>query len=214
MKVKWLGHASFLITTDKGVRIVIDPYTPGGPLKYGRINETADAVTVSHEHGDHSDTSSIKGNPQVLRGAGVHNVMGVEIKGVAVFHDTSKGSERGKDTIFRISADGVALAHVGDLGHLLSEKDLADLGPVDVLLLPVGGTYTIDAGEATKLVAQVKPKLVIPMHYKTKKCEYPLATVDGFLAGKSVRRLESSEIEVKKETLPKATEIVVLQHAM
>ncbi|MDO8491689.1 MAG: MBL fold metallo-hydrolase [Dehalococcoidia bacterium] len=215
MKIKWLGHASFLITTAKGVRIVLDPYTPGGPLKYGRINETADAVTVSHEHGDHSDASSIKGSPQVFKGAGVYTVKGVEVKGIAAYHDTSRGSEKGTNTMFRFSADGITVAHMGDLGHLLSDKDLAELGTVDVLLLPVGGFYTIDAAAATKLVAQVKPKVAIPMHVKNEKCEYPLATVEDFLKGKTnVKRLDSSEIELKKEALPKATEIVVLQHAM
>lgn len=215
MIIKWLGHASFLITTGQGVRIVLDPYTPGGPLKYGRINETADAVTVSHDHGDHSDTSSVKGNPQVLKGAGAHRVKGVEIKGVASYHDDSQGSERGPNTLFRIAADDISVAHMGDLGHALTEKDLADLGQVDVLIVPVGGFYTIDAASATRLVAQMKPKVAIPMHYRTKKCEYPIATIEGFIKGKdNVRRLDSPEIELRKETLPKTTEIVVLQHAL
>jgi len=215
MKVKWLGHASFLLTSDDGTRVVIDPYGPVEGLNYDPINETAEIVTVSHGHGDHNNVAAVKGNPEVVEGAGVKLARGIEFTGISTSHDTTQGSERGANTIFCFALDGVMVCHLGDLGHRLSDADVAQIGKVDVLLTPVGGHFTIDAAVATETCNALKPRVVVPMHFRTDKCAYPIADVEPFLEGRSnVRRAGDSEIELNKEKLPQATETVVLDHAM
>ncbi len=217
MKIKWYGHAAFLITSDQGVKIIIDPYEPGfmGQLNYGQIEDAADFVLVSHDHGDHNHTAPLPGSPQVVKGTGPKTVRGIPVKGIPAFHDQSKGSERGNNTIFVFTVDGIRTCHLGDLGHILNEKELAEIGPVDLLLLPVGGYFTVDAGEATKVVGQIKPKILIPMHFKTEKCGFPIAPVEDFLKGKAkVKRLGASETTIDPLSLPAATEILILDHAL
>lgn len=218
MKVKWLGHAAFIITSEKGVRIITDPYEPsgfGGTLNYGSIKEEADIVVVSHDHPDHNYLGEIRGSPEVVKGAGTHRVGEIEIKGVPAHHDASGGRERGNVTMAVFAVDGVRVCHVGDLGHQPTGQQLAELGPVDVLLVPVGGLYTIDASEATLLVERMAPRSVIPMHYRTDKCLFPISGVEDFLKGKeNVRRPGASEVEISKDKLPAQREIVVLEHAL
>jgi L-ascorbate metabolism protein UlaG (beta-lactamase superfamily) len=216
MKVKWLGHAAFLITSDEGTKIITDPYQPGMfGLNYGKIEETADIVVVSHDHPDHNHVQSVPGNPQVVKGSGTHKVKGIEFKGTPSYHDESNGKERGPNDIFCFMVNGVRICHMGDLGHTLSDRQMADIGEVDVLFIPVAGTYTVDAATAKKVVDQVRPRVVIPMHFKTDKCpSFPVTDAEPFLAGKTdVKRMDTSEVEFKKEELPTATEIVVLKHA-
>ncbi len=214
MKLKWLGHASFLLTSDSGTRIVTDPFKTGGPLSYAEINETADAVTLSHTHNDHNNPEAVKGNPKIIK-AGPETVKDVKISGVTTHHDDAAGQKRGHNTAFCFDIDGLHVCHMGDLGHELSDKQASDLGKVDVLLLPVGGYYTIDAAAATRVIEHIKPRIAIPMHYKTSKCTYPIATADEFLKGKkNVRRTAGSEIEIKAGKLPMGTEIVVLEPAL
>jgi L-ascorbate metabolism protein UlaG (beta-lactamase superfamily) len=215
MKIKYLGHASFLITSQDNKKIVIDPYSVGHGISYGEINETADIVTVSHAHGDHNNSASIKGSPTILHVAGTKTIKGIDIKGTPVFHDEAQGSKRGNNLIFCFNIDGMKLCHLGDLGHTLGPKQLSEIGPVDILLVPVGGFFTIDAREATTVAESVGAKVVIPMHYKTAKADYPIKPVDDFLLGKkNIRKLDSSEAEYTKETLPEKAEIVVLQPAL
>lgn len=210
MKIKWLGHASFLITADNGTRIITDPYIVGNGLGYGEIKEAADVVTVSHDHFDHNNVASVSGNPQVVKEPA--EAKGIKFEGVATYHDTSGGSERGNNTIFCMDIDGVKVCHLGDLGHPLSSQQVADVGKVDVLLIPVGGFFTIDAKVASEVCDKLNPRVIIPMHYKNEKCEFPISGVDDFLEGKgSVRKLDSSEAEFKAGALPAETEIIVLK---
>jgi len=213
MKIKWLGHASFLITSDSGIKIITDPYQPDERLKYGEINESADIVTVSHEHGDHNYVSAVRGNPEAIRGTA--KVKGIELKGIPAYHDDAGGSQRGKNTIFCFAVDGVRVCHLGDLGHPLSDKQVAELGSVDILIIPVGGSYTIDAKVAGQVCDKLKPKVIIPMHFRNDKCIFPIAGVDEFLQGKEgVSRLDISEVEFKQGELPATTKIVVLKPAL
>jgi len=218
MKIKWCGHATFLITSASGTTIVTDPYEPGGyngALAYGSIPDEINIAVVSHDHPDHNYVKALKGKPQVVKGKGTKAVSGIEFKGIPTYHDTTKGKERGQSTIFCFTVDGVRLCHLGDLGHTLSAKEVAEVGQVDVLMIPVGGFYTIDAKTATEVMHSLKPRLVIPMHVKTAKCSFPITTVDEFIAGKSnVKKLATSEIDVTKDTLPASTEIHVLTFAM
>jgi L-ascorbate metabolism protein UlaG (beta-lactamase superfamily) len=218
MKIKYFGHAAFLITSDAGVRIILDPYDPGAyreQLSYGPIKDPADIVLTSHDHGDHNGVKDIAGSPQIVKGSGTQTAKGITIKGVPTYHDSSKGSERGENTLFVLSVDDLKVCHLGDLGHVLGEKELRDLGPVDILLMPVGGLYTIDAKEATRVADQIKPRVIIPMHFRTRKCTFPIAPVDDFIKGKAnAKRPGASETAYTKSTLPKKAEIVVLEHAL
>lgn len=212
MKIKWLGHAAFLITSDSGVRIITDPYTTTDDIRYGSINETADIVTVSHEHTDHNNAAAVQGNPQVIRSTA--EARGIKFKGITAYHDEARGSQRGNNTIFCFEVDGVKVCHMGDLGHILSDAQLAEVGKVDVLLIPVGGYFTIDAKAASQVVNQLKPRVIIPMHYKNDKCRLPIKEVDAFLSGKdNVTRLDASEVEFKAGKLPARTQIMVLKPA-
>lgn len=214
MKIKWLGHASFLITGERGTRIITDPYTPAGGLKYAPINESADIVTISHEHSDHNNLASVKGNPQAVRGTVSTTIKGIEFKGIPTHHDTTEGKERGSNTVICFTVDGFRVCHLGDLGHALTERQVAEIGEVDVLLSPVAGSYTIDAKEATELIAKLKPKVVIPMHFKNPKCDFPITTVDEFTQGKkNVRVMDTSEVEFKKGAVPE-NQIIVLKPAL
>jgi L-ascorbate metabolism protein UlaG (beta-lactamase superfamily) len=217
MKVKWLGHACFLITSESGLRIITDPYTPGAfGLDYAPPAETADIVTVSHEHSDHNNVAAVKGNPEVVRGVGSHEAKGIQFKGIATAHDESAGKQRGSNTIFCFALDGLKVCHLGDLGHELSDQTVADIGDVDVLLIPVGGNFTIDAIVANGVCKKLAPKLIIPMHYKNARCPtFPVAGVEEFTREREqVKATPGSEIEVKKEELPATTETIVLKPAL
>ena len=215
MKVKWFAHASFLITSDSGVRIITDPYTSGSGLDYGDIKETADIVTVSHGHGDHNNAATVRGNPKLVNQSGITEAKGIKFKGVPTYHDEEKGKARGNNIIFCFEVDGIKMCHLGDLGHQLSAQQVAELGKIDILFMPVGGYYTIDAKVASQIAGQLAPKVLIPMHYKTNKCGYPITGVEEFVTGKkAVSQLNTSEVEFKPGQLPASTEIMVLTPAL
>jgi L-ascorbate metabolism protein UlaG (beta-lactamase superfamily) len=215
MKVKYLGHATFVITSNRGVKIITDPYETGPDLTYGEITESADIVTVSHGHHDHNNVAAVKGNPEVVSRAGRSVVKGIEFNGVASYHDEAGGRLRGGNIIFCFEVDGVRVCHLGDLGHRLDDKQLKELGSVDVLLIPVGGNYTVDAKVATEVCNQLKPRVVIPMHYRTEKGLAGISGVEGFLSGKAnVSRPGSSQAEFKPGELPATGQIIVLKPAL
>jgi len=214
MKIKCLGHACFLLTSEQGLRVITDPYTAGGGINYSPIKEAADVVVVSHGHADHNNVSAVRGKAEVVRGTGIRTAKGVQFRGIATYHDTSQGKQRGTNTVFCFSLDGIRLCHLGDLGHLLSQAQISEIGAVDILFIPVGGFYTIDAAGASRVCEQLKSKVVIPMHFKTPQCTYPIAGVDDFLRNKeNVKKMDYSEIEFRLEELPIVTEIVVLKPA-
>lgn len=213
MKIKYLAHAAFLIVSESGVRIITDPYETSPGLKHGAIQETADIVTVSHEHGDHNNVGAVRGTPKAVRANA--EVKGIKFKAIPTAHDDRGGSQRGKNTIFCFEVDGVNICHAGDLGHILSEEQVKNIDKVDVLMLPVGGFFTIDAKTATRVCDQLKPEVVIPMHYKTDKLDFPIAGVDEFLKGKdNVMITSRSEIELKAGALPAAMQIMALKPSL
>ncbi|MFC1956094.1 MBL fold metallo-hydrolase [Chloroflexota bacterium] len=214
MKIKWLGHATFLITSANGTRIMIDPYDPVGVLNYDKINEPADIVTVSHDHFDHNNVAAVRGNPEVVKTTA--ETKGISFMGIPSYHDETEGKQRGENTIFCFEADGVKICHLGDLGHELNAKQVTDIGKVDLLFIPVGGFYTIDAKTARRVCDQLKPRVIIPMHYKNARCkDSPISDVSEFLQGeKNVKQLNTSEIEVKSKELTTDTQIMVFEPAL
>jgi L-ascorbate metabolism protein UlaG (beta-lactamase superfamily) len=215
MKIKYVGHACFLVTTGGGTRIITDPYESGsydGAVKYRPVDDAADIALVSHGHPDHNHVAGVPGSPRVVDEPGKTAARDVSILGVPCWHDTSGGSERGANIIFRIEADGLSVCHLGDLGHPLDTGTADSLLPVDVLLLPVGGFFTVGNEQADGIMGALSPKLVIPMHYRTAGVDFPIAPVEDFLEGRDgVRYGEGSEVEFLQDDLPGG--ILVLEPA-
>ncbi|MCE5313665.1 MAG: MBL fold metallo-hydrolase [Armatimonadota bacterium] len=218
MRIQFLGHASFLITTSAGTKILTDPYNPGaypGVISYSVFDEPVDIVTISHEHNDHKAVHLIKGHPMVIRGNGKFSAHGVEFWGVETFHDAQHGAKRGRNTVFIISADDLRIAHMGDLGHVLTADQASEIGTVDIVMIPTGGNFTIDARQAATVAGQIGAKIVIPMHYRTAKCAFDIAGVNEFTEGKpNVTLQKSSVLEVAAGQLPAAQQIIVLEPAL
>ncbi|HUV04394.1 MAG TPA: MBL fold metallo-hydrolase [Armatimonadota bacterium] len=218
LTIKWLGHACFLITTMAGTNIVIDPFEPTVGYKAPAVK--ADVVFVSHEHFDHNAVGLLRGNPRVIgplsgrtpeRGTIKIGSDRIRYLCTAANHDSSGGKQRGTVTISVIEADGVRICHLGDLGHILSPSQVKAIGRVDVLMIPVGGIYTIDGRQAKQVVQQLKPKYVIPMHYKTPALKISLNTADEFLKGYK-RVKHADKLRVSKGSLPEETTVVVLKY--
>ncbi len=164
MDITYLGHSSFKLK-GKTASVITDPFDP----KFvGLKSPSCDAeiVTISHNHNDHNQSQLVKAVRMVINGPGEYEVSGVSIIGIASFHDTKKGEQRGENTIYVFEIDGLRMAHLGDLGEELSDEMISQLGNIDVLMIPVGGEYTIGAKEAVKVIGEVDPYFVIPMHYK------------------------------------------------
>jgi L-ascorbate metabolism protein UlaG (beta-lactamase superfamily) len=217
MKIKWYGHAAFLLISKDGLKVITDPYESGafgGALSYGVIPDEADVVTVSHDHADHY-TSPLKGKPHIINKEGKVTVKGIEFIAIPTFHDPSKGKERGKNLLICFIIDGIKVCHCGDLGHRLNKNELNQVGRVDLLLIPVGGFYTLEPPDAIKVCQDINPRLIIPMHYKTEKCNFPIVGVEEFLKSwKEIKRMKSSELELETTELPSKTEVITLKYAL
>lgn len=214
--VRWYGQSFFTLTRADGFTLAIDPFKEMGyPMPEGL---RADVLLVTHTHFDHANVGLIQGSPTVLKAdeaVGSHSVRGVTFTGTACFHDEEGGAKRGKNTVFSFELAGVRFCHLGDIGHLLSDEQRASIGPVDVALVPVGGYYTIAVEKVDALIAQLSPKVVIPMHYKTEATPgLPIAPLSTRRpAGKTtVKRLGSASVTIQTANLPEAQEIWVLDY--
>ena len=191
-----------------------DPYDPSIGLK--AIKATADIITVSHDHYDHNNTSAVKGTkrrkePFIVAGPGEYEISGVSIFGLSSFHDQKGGKERGRNTIYFINLDDLKLVHLGDLGHKLNDEQLEEINSPDLLFIPVGGTYTLDASLAVEVIGQIDPKIVIPMHYQLPGLTIKLAPVDDFLKEMGVEKIKPvAKLVISKDKLPEEREVVVL----
>lgn len=210
MKIEYLGHSCFKLTESTGTSIVCDPYSD--EIGYAMRKVSADAVTVSHGHYDHNAVQNVDGAPILINGGQNNGLAGVEINSIKSFHDTSRGKKRGENTIFKFRMDGIDVCHLGDLGEECSSALIDELLPVNVLLIPVGGTYTIDAEMAKEYVDRIMPEVVIPMHYRDKGCKLDIDKVDAFLnLFDDVEEAEESAIELMRNDLNDDTKIVVLR---
>ena len=209
MDIYWYGQACFKLK-GKGASVLIDPFFPEFVgLKLPK--DTSDVVIKTHDHEDHSNIEAAGPEAVKITGPGEYEIKGVAVTGVSVFHDKDEGKERGRNIIYNIEIDGINIVHLGDLGHSLSEKQIEELGSTDILLIPVGGTFTIDASDAAKVVAQLEPRIVIPMHYGIEGLKFELDKVDSFLKEMGSEGKEPQpKLSISKDKLPDETEVVVL----
>lgn len=215
MKIRWYGQSFFRIgfgKRDTETRIAIDPFDSKTGLKVPKVK--AHILLITHNHHDHNNVKAIKGNPFVIEGPGEYELKGAYIKGIPAFHDDSKGKDRGDVTIYRIRAEDKTVVHLSDLGQKeLTSKQLEEIGEVDILMIPVGGKFTINSSRASHIINQIEPRVAIPMHYKIPKLKPKLEKVDKFLKAMGQKSLKPEpKFKVKAKELPKeGTKIVVLK---
>jgi L-ascorbate metabolism protein UlaG (beta-lactamase superfamily) len=207
MEITWYGRACFRLK-GKEATAITDPCPPATGFVAGKHD--VDLLTISHAHPDHSYTRSISAGLTLTR-PGEYEFRDLLITGVRTYHDGSRGVERGENMIFAVEVDGVHICHLGDLGHLLTEEQVAELGPIDVLLVPVGGTTTVTPAEATEVVSQLSPKLVIPMHFAIDGASSDLMAADTFLHEMSVEPIRQPKAIVTLSSLPEETQVVLLE---
>ena len=212
MDIIYLGHSSFKLK-GRTATVVCDPYDKSVGIKFPGAE--ADIVTISHHHDDHDKAELVSGVKRTVDGPGEYEIMGVSILGFASFHDAKKGEERGGNTIYVIEMDGLRLCHLGDLGHSLSDELVENLGDIDILFIPVGGHYTIDAGTAVSVVQAIEPSIVIPMHYQvpglSPEIFGKLAPVEHFLKEVGLTAERLPKFSVKKEEInPEVQKVVLL----
>lgn len=210
MKIQWCGQACFLLTSKEGTRLLTDPFNKH--LGYPVPRYLVDGITVSHNHYDHNYVRAVPNHQEIpiMREPGSYQVKEIVIQGVPVFHDNCQGEARGSNNIFVFQLEGIRIAHLGDLGHTFTNQQLENLGSIDILLIPLGGTYTIGYQEANIILDQLQPRIAIPMHYKTPTLRYQLDSLELFLAGKSnVELLTSHELEIAGATMGSSRKIIV-----
>ncbi len=209
IKVRWHGHACFEVSDN--LTIVTDPHdgsSIGIPSPYVR----ADIVLVSHEHYDHNKVKSVEKEGMVVLRDGNRSIDGIEIDSLKEYHDKEQGKKRGEITIFKFTVDGITFCHLSDLGRVIDDDMAKRIGNVDILFIPVGGIFTIDGNEAIEVCKKIKPKVVVPMHYKVGGLSLPIERVDSFLSNAreyyDIRHV-ANEIEIERDDLPEESEVWV-----
>lgn len=214
MLITYHGHAQFLLETASGYRVLTDPFDPKVPWPFKRVK--ADLVTISHEHADHKHLEKVDGEPQVIRGLGMQKLPnGIRVTGLPSFHDDAQGAKRGENTIMLIEADRLRLAHLGDLGAVPRPEVIEALEDLDILFVPVGGTYTLDAAQAAELMHLLRPRVIIPMHFKKGEQGFQnIGSAEDFLAAMAPMAASRQPLlRVTKEDVGEAPPLVVLEVA-
>lgn len=209
MWLRWHGHSCFELRDDSTV--ITDPHD-GKSIGIPAPNLKADVVLVSHDHFDHNCVRHVKGSDlSVIKEPILTVERGVRIQGIETFHDTANGAKRGRNIVFKIEMDGMTFCHLGDLGHMLSEAQLAEVGSPDILFIPVGNTFTLNVEGAIELAKKISPKVIVPMHYRIGGLSLSIRPVDDFLRGFADIEIVrvGNEIEIKTEDVPEQTEIWV-----
>ncbi len=201
MKLEWIGHACFKLTAQNGTVVITDPYDESVGIDMMPLK--ADLITMSHEHHDHNETKMIVGTPVIIHDGETASVGGVTAKAVCSYHDDAQGAKRGPNAIRIFELDGLTVVHMGDQGCMPDDAALEAISGADMLLIPVGGTYTVDAQGAKEIIGCVQPRCVIPMHVKTKRCPYPIEKVQRFLEIMGATDAKPvSVLEMTKDTVP------------
>ena len=212
MIITWFGQSCFRLqdkTGPEGVTLVTDPFDSSIGLKPPKFE--ANIVTVSHDHFDHNNVGALKGDPFVINTAGEYDISGVMVQGVDSYHDEKEGEERGRNIMYRIDMDDISVSHAGDLGHTLDNKQLEVLAGTDILLLPIGGTYTIDAKRGAEVVSQVQPRMVIPMHYSLPQLKVDIEGTEKFIKEMGLKPTYEDKLKIQKKELPQEDmEVVIL----
>ncbi|MBR4236197.1 MAG: MBL fold metallo-hydrolase [Clostridia bacterium] len=196
MKIKWLGHACFMLTSNAGTRLVTDPYDDS--VGYGPLSVSAEAVCISHHHHDHDCLYAVKGSPSVYDSELSETANGFTVRSFPAFHDDAGGKKRGANLVFRIEADGQSVAHLGDLGHYPTGALLKFIAGADLILIPVGGYYTIDTPTAVKILSAARPRAAVPMHFKNAYCGFPISDESEFVRLTHAVYAQQEELDVAK----------------
>lgn len=200
MTIMWFGQSCFRIETKEG-SILTDPFSGEIGLKPPKIKD--DLVLVSHDHYDHNNVEGAPSQAFVIRNPGEYEKNGIAVLGLMSYHDKLEGKERGSNTIYIIKAEDMTICHLGDLGQeKLDEKQVQEIGDVDILMVPVGGNYTIDYKEATEVISQIEPKIVIPMHFKIKDLKSDIESADKFVKELGLNPEKVDKFKITKKTLP------------
>ncbi|MCK4781834.1 MBL fold metallo-hydrolase [Candidatus Parcubacteria bacterium] len=217
MNIIWRGHSCFQITVQNKkqgqINIVIDPFDEKLGIRVPKLE--ADVLLITHQHYDHNNIKAVKGNPFLIQGPGEYEIKKISIHGISSFHDDNQGKERGENTIYTIKNNGIQLCHLGDLGQKeLTEEQVEKIGQIDILFIPVGGTYTIGSQEALKVINQIEPKIVIPMHYHLPNIKIKLDNLNNFLKAigeKSIEPLDKLSIKSKDLEEQEKMKVIVLK---
>ena len=212
MKIQYLGHSCFALTESTGTTVVTDPY---GKIGFDMPAVRSDIVTVSHGHYDHNNVAAVKGHPLIIDKEGSYTFEGVEVTGIRSFHDDEGGALRGENIIFKFRMDGLDVCHLGDIGESCTAELLEQILPIDILLIPVGGKYTIDGEQAREYVDRIMPAIVIPMHYKTKELNLDIEKPDDFIdtfEDEETERCEDGSVEIFRDDLSgDRTKVIVME---
>jgi len=212
MYITWLGYSCFKLqekSGNDGVTLITDPFGKDLGLKVPHFE--ADIVTISHDHSDHNNKEALRGDPFIINTAGEYDIKNIFIEGVEAFHDNNKGEVKGNNIIYRIDIDNISVTHLGDLGHTLDSKQLEILAGTDILLIPVGGKFTLDSKKAVEVVSQIEPRIVIPMHYKTPGLKEDLDGVEKFIKELGLTPRKEEKLKISKKDLPQEDmELVIL----
>jgi L-ascorbate metabolism protein UlaG (beta-lactamase superfamily) len=208
LQIRWHGHSCFEITDT--ITVVTDPHD-GKSIGIPAPSVIGDIILVSHDHYDHNSVKSVmKDTSKIVTDPRKRTIDAVQITGIEAFHDTSGGAKRGRVILYKFTCDDITFCHLGDLGHELDSKTIQQIGKVDILFVPIGGIYTLDADQAWKVINTIKPKIVVPMHYKIEGLSMPIAGVDSFLDNKEYKILKvGNEIDIEEDDLPKEPEVWV-----
>ena len=214
MVIEWLGHSCFKITLKSGLKILLDPYS--AEVGYAPQDMEVDIVTVSHSHNDHNDLTHVKGNYTLVNTPGIHTFDELTIEGIETWHDHSQGLHRGKNIIFKFSVRGINVCHMGDIGFIPDDDLLSRLCGTEILMIPVGGNFTIDAQEALTICERIEPNIIIPMHFKTPDSNLDIAPLHEFLEAVG-REYDVSHhgqcyLNIDKASLKKRTRVVVMEY--
>lgn len=193
MNLIYLGHSCFLIKTSNGRRILLDPFCEN--IGYKSYKEHVDIITVSNAHFEHNFSMNIDNDTKILNTPSNYETYYCKIEGLPSFHDKLHGLKRGPNIIFKLFIDGISICHLGDIGHIPSDSLVQRIGKVDILMIPIGGNYTINASEATHICNIIKSKYVIPIHYMTNKLCYKLDDPSEFIISmKNIKKLKNNDI--------------------